>query len=390
MNNYDSILKEKKTIIEDNSPVKKHKYTKYIIIDLILVLLILIVSYVVYCQVILTGKNIFLHDMNVFSKIISPVFDGLNLEFMKEDYQVSGDFSIDQHHYHYQMLRNNAILNVFLKDEIHDFSYYVNDNVSYTKVDDILNQKFIEKVGDNHLNILYKIYHNFSDVIDDDDFIRRVYLDNGIPVVEVNLVLNQEMISRIINGSLGNDDMEFIFTLRNHAVTDEVISGKLVIHNKTTRERFVLTYEDGDFIFVNDSGVKFRFHIEKSRSDVSLKISKNDVLYSVLSGTKKENSYQYSYQVIDRIYNVSLNVFNNESSMSYEFHSNIKRNNLDVVNDLKVVTNVLDGVVLNQTINNKKKYTDLSLEEKKLLDEQVKDIFLPIRKFIDEYKDCIN
>ena len=130
MNNYDSILKEKKTIIEDNSPVKKHKYTKYIIIDLILVLLILIVSYVVYCQVILTGKNIFLHDMNVFSKIISPVFDGLNLEFMKEDYQVSGDFSIDQHHYHYQILRNNAILNGFLKDEMHDFSYYVNDNVS--------------------------------------------------------------------------------------------------------------------------------------------------------------------------------------------------------------------------------------------------------------------
>ena len=38
------------------------------------------------------------------------------------------------------------------------------------------------------------------------------------------------------------------------------------------------------------------------------KIYQDDIIYSVLTGTKQENSYQYTYQVIDKIYNITLKV----------------------------------------------------------------------------------
>ena len=107
-------------------------------------------------------------------------------------------------------------------------------------------------------------------------------------------------------------------------------------------------------------------------------------------GNKTSDGYSYNYQVMDKIYKLALNIKNGENT-EYEFTSSIGEDSQHIM-EKKFSISRLDNKSLDNKvdISNKKNYSSLSDEEKKIYQEHYDKFILPIRKFIDEYKDGVN
>ena len=268
------------------------------------------------------------------------------------------------------------------------FIYYLEDNISYTKLD---TDNYIAKQRDNILNFLYNIKDNFDRVVSTDSYIKRLYWDGNRPVVEVNLVLNKKTINDILDSDIITDDIEITVTFKNDAIMNEIINSKVIIANKSNNKRVTVVYRDNTFKVTDNDGKITDYVFQKKGNDFTIKIMKDNQLYSIVNAIKKDSNYQYSYQVIDKTYNLMLDVISNGNNIKYQFSSHIGDNNDNMVEKKLVIegNRMEDGALSKDTFKSVD-YSTLSKDDKDKFDTSINNFFLPIREFIDEYKNSIN
>ena len=387
MDNYDSILKEKKVYADPEPLIKKTKYTKYFVIDFFVILIVLVVSYFIYYHNVLSPKNVIINDVSYFEDIGKQILLPLQIDF-NSDYAFSGNFNIDNLAYKYDLVRNDK--NMQLKLSLNDKSafYYLDNNIMYANFSDFLKDSYIESNNKyNWINMYREYIENYDSVLNSDiQLFKKFYIEKTMPIVEVTCILKKDDINRLFGTTLVLDDFEVTLTFKNNAITNEIVDGKLVINNKTKDNRNVITYQKNTFIFTDNEGESVKYFLEITKSKFSLKVYKSDELYSMFFGNKTSDGYSYNYQVMNKIYKLGLNIKNGENT-EYEFTSSIGEDSQHIM-EKKFSISRLDNKSFDNKvdISNKKNYSSLSEEEKKIYQEHYDKFILPIRKFIDEYK----
>ena len=359
---YNSILKEKK-IYTDPVHVDNHPMFKRAIkIGIFVALIILVVSYVIYFNTVLASESIFLNNITKFYTRYSVVYDNLGFDYdINNNYTFEGNVLVDNKEYDYSFIRDGNKFKKVLKNEVNNISYYYDDNLSYMKlstlgnkyvqmdnqlydidyyskkldvvssyfdvyINDMLLGSTVNEVAngfynlDNYKKIFENIINGYNS-ISSDKYIKKVYLEDKRPIVEIDLVLNTDDVNNILGGKSNNlyvsDDVEISIIMKNDAVTNDICNIKIVINNKTNNRREVINYQEDELTFTDDQGLNDKLIFNRDGSDINLKYYKDNLLYSVLTGKLENNKYIYMYQVIDEIYNIKLSVDNNGNSYNY-------------------------------------------------------------------------
>lgn len=387
MDEYNSILKEKEHYEEPvASPDSHSNFGKYVFIDVILIMLILGISYVVYYQTVLSSEQIVVHDLESVLSNYQPCLKNLNVDSLlfSPRYTAEGTLQLLDREYNYGLIRDGAKFQLDLANQSDYYLLYTDGLKDFIQLS--IDDGYYEMNRDYYLNL----YQNFKNHFDigkyKDRMIRTFYIKDYTPIVEINLQLNQEDINSLLGYSIFKEDTEVSFTFQNHALTDEVLQLKIVYHNKKQDVREVVSYQDGEIFYVNNDGVTRRFVLQWTQEDFILKIYQEDVLYSVLTGNRQEDLYQYHYQIIDQVYNLTLDVTGKDGNYLYHFTSNVEENGVNVKKEAKVSLRYQKGGTLASQLKKVISYSNLTDEEKQGLDDSIDRIFQPLREFIDQYK----
>lgn len=390
MGEYDSILKEKKVYAELEPIIKKNKFTKYFSICFIAFLVIMCISYLFYYQNILSPKNVLLYDFNSFYKLGESLLSPLNVDILNDTYSLEGTMSINQLKYQYEVTRDGLNMNLLLTNNDKSIHYYIDNNSMCIHFNHFLNEQCIEQDELLWINLFRNVKYNLHDVLDDSQMIKRFYFENKAPVVEVNWVLDRNSLNRLLGTTFTHDEINISFTFKNNAFSGELLDGSLIIQNKTKNERYRIDYQDNSFLLTDNLGNITKYLLQFHQNDFSLKIFKDDELYSVLSGTSRDDSYLYSYQIIEKIYNLSLEVLEGDN-VTYHFTSSIGYDDGQVnEKELSIINSYDKNSRIVRPNLTKKSYSSYSETEKNQIMSYRDELILPIRNFVIQYKDGIN
>ncbi len=390
MDNYDSILKEKKVYVDPEPIVKKSKFTKYFFIDVVLSVLLLVISYVVYYHSVLTPRNILNHHFDDLKKEVSVIFDPLLLSFDNNKYYLEGNLSFGDYKYDYHFIRNGDECKVQLDRNDSNLTYYIHGDYSYFQSNHLLNGNYIEKKQFQQINSIYNFFANYSNIIDDVSVIKNFFIKDGKPIVEINFSLDNEHISQLLGSGFSNDIFEVIVTIRINGLSGSLIDSKYIINNKTKNTRDVFDYNGSILRLIDNNGNNTIFELTKNKKDFSLKISKGDTIYSVLNGTISDDDYLYSYQIIDKIYNLKLSVSSVDNIIYYKFHSNIMLDDQTIEENMEIQKKDGEEILFDEKLSGSFKFNDLNTSEQESVNQYINEFLSPIREFVDKYKDGIN
>lgn len=384
MKKYDSILKEKKKyndFIEDNS-YKKFPWFK---IDVLLISVLLIISYLIYYNTILSPKVVFLNDIKILINKYESILSPIEINNLDNNYGIIGNIKLNDKDYDFQIDKIDKETKLILGLNEQNFHYYSNNNENYIKLN---NNDIFYKLNNNDYFSMISNLKNYFNNIPKNKFIKKFYFNGTTPIVENNLILKNNDIIEALKPNHYNSTYEVLFTFKNNAITNEIISMKVAINNLMTNERGVLVYEK-DYLTYRDDKLNLKLELEEKNKDFTLKIYKNDILFSNLSGTNQENSYQYIYQVIDKIYNINLNISKDDDMYTYDINSIIEKNNINDEQNMNITFQYADPFVDNN-IDNSINYVSLSGDEKEIYKTNLDSIIGDLRKFVNKYKDSIN
>lgn len=386
MSEYDSILKEKKKYVEPEPlVVKKKKKFPWLKIDIFCVFIILVVSYLVYCHTILTADKVFLSDFSQLMDKYEILFKHFYLDKLDTSYQMEGTIQFEDMVYNYGVIQDDEKLKIDLSHQDQYLFYYLDSGNRYVQLSNFIDY-YIELDGENYFQVFRELKTNFLNYVSKDQYIRKFYLDGTVPVVESDLVLKSDDVKQILGLSSMNSSYEVLFTFKNHALTNEIISMKMVVNDLNTKKRYVITYQDGELVYSDGENSNWKFVLTQKQDDFTLKIYQNDIMYSVLSGESKENTYQYMYQVIDRIYNIVLNIQKEKDGYLYEFTSTIEKNDITKKRSVQATLHYQEDVILENDTQDRIKYQTLSLEEQERYKLELENMIGYLRQFIEEYK----
>lgn len=389
MNNYDSILKEKKVYKDPEPVLKKNGFTKYFFIDLIITILLLIVSYFFYYHNILSPKNIFMSQLDSLKKDLEIIISPLNIPFGNNQYYVDGSILLQNHKYNYSVNRNQETYKVILNENNKELVIYDDGRFSYLQSESFQNKQYIQKDTYSFVNLIYNFNNNIDNVMDSITFVKNISINNYRPIVEVNFSLTEVQLNQLFASSFISDKIDVLATVKVDGLTGNLIDAKYIINNKTKNTRNVINYSNYTMTLTNNSGEKTILNLTVKNKDFILKVMKEDTLFSVLTGTNKEDSYQYSYQVIDKIYNLSLLVKNSDLETKYHFQSNIKVAEETIQEEVEISKISHDVVSLNENTTASMQYNKLAKDKQERIDTFTNEFLLPISEFINKYKNSI-
>lgn len=382
MGKYDSILKEKKEY--HNPVIKKGKYTKYIISIILITLLVILASYIIYFQTILSPyevlKNDFLQLKNTYQTIYQNIVkkDVISLSYLK------GEIILENNSYDYTIQKDNHHFSLNLSSEENNFNFELTPTSKSIGLSSFSNQKITKTINSSITKekILALLKQKKS--------YRTIYISNHQPIVEVNYTFTSSEINKLLGENKIKDDYQWILTLKNNALTNEIISIKLIINNEGKNERSTIEYEKNKVCLTTPKNHKLEFVLVTEKNDFQLKIYKEGEIYSILIGREYEHKYEYTYQVIDKIYNIKLDIMKESTGYLYEISSKINKDKEEYVQDIKIKLSKgekdLEEEIFKETINEK----NISSSEKEKLKQELDKFLSPLLTFFKEYKDNIN
>ena len=348
MNEYDSILKEKKKTHSETPPQHKKNFPTFTL-SFFATILVIIISYIIYYNTVLSKDKIIINNISILKKQYSNIISNLYIDNFSKD-NLEGNITI-----------NNTLEYFFKKD---NNNYY-------------LNTPSLNKYINNNYQNTFKLNLEYLQTIDKNRYIKTFYFNDKNPIVETNIILSRPDLESMFGVSFLNE-YEVLITCQNHAITNEIISIKITINNKITSERKVITFQNSTINY-KDSENNLRFDISLKNNDFSIKIYKNDILHSVITGTEKINTYNYTYQIIDRLYTLNLITrIENDNKYIYEFSSNIEKKQ-------ETFTLILSDSNISNELFELIDYQELSTNDH-LVYEQDKKTLLD---FINKYKNNI-
>ena len=199
---------------------------------------------------------------------------------------------------------------------------------------------------------------NFKSVINSSNCKRKIYFDNKKPIIYLRTTLTNQNINKIFNISQTSDTDDYTISLeaKNDALTNDIKNIKIVVNNQITKDREVIIYNGSNIIYTDKNDVKHKFTILTKNGITYLKYYKNDILYSVLTKTRDDtNRYNYTYQVIDRVYNINLTINASYNDFSYNLKTNIDNN----ATDITITGTYKNKATINETIIKSIKYDNL-------------------------------
>ena len=379
MKEYDSILKENKKYDSsiENSKIKKFPWFK---VDILLISILLIIGYCIYYSTILNPNQIFINDIKTLINKYDNILYPLEINKLKENYGLIGNINLNNKNYNFEIDKINKETNFILGIDDESLNYYFNNDYNYVKLSN--NDSFYKKNSNNYFNIISNLKEYFMN-LSKDKFIKKFYFNGTTPIIESNLELDNNDIIEAIKPNYYDSTYQLLFTFKNNALTNEIISMKITINNLMTNERGVLLYEN-DYLTYKSDKLELKLELEKKDKDFTLKIYKSDILFSTLSGIKQRDSYEYSYQVIDRVYNVNVSISNDNELYYYDINSTIEKNNINNENNLNISFQYLDPFIDND-ISNSIDYSSLTGGEKELYNSTINSIIKELRNFIEQY-----
>lgn len=385
MSNYDSILKEE-VKYDDPLPIltedEKKKFP-WLLIDIILITIILIVSYFIYYKTILAPDKILLQDINVLYEKYKCIVEPSNLKEISTLNRLEGILTIDEKEYNYDVIKDNHKLKITLVNQNNILNYYRNNDEQYIKLSNFIDNYIkLNNLKISNKETLIKSFKSISK----EKYKKNIYLDNKIPVVEANLILKEEEINNI----LGMTGYEAILTFKNNALTNDLINIKVTITNVKNNSRLLITYQNDEIKFKVDNNDAINLKLALKNDDFTLKIYKNDTIYSVLTGTKESNKYLYTYQIIDQIYNINIDVIKGDNNYQYQLKSKIENNNVVEENLASLTVNNKEKIILEEDVKDAKEYNNFSELEKENYKKSLELFIIDLRNFIEKYKQGIN
>ena len=310
MTKYDSILKEKK---EKTIPKEKIKKFPKFLISFTLIIIVLIISYVIYFNKILSPKNIIINDCMSILKNYTSIIQNLPIQEFKNENNITGNIEHNLDKYDFNLIKNTNNLSFNIYNNNNYINYYLLNNKAYIKVPSI--NEYIYLPSTISLNTLLSLEEKIKE-IEDNKYLKSLYFNNKEPIVEINLSLATTDINKIFGTSL-KDNYNIIATFKNNAIMNNIEEIKIIINNTTKSTRNTIFIKDNEITYKTPYD-NYKIALETNNKDFIIKISKNDTLYSVLSGTSTINNYKYTYQIINKIYNINIISTKNNNIYNYE------------------------------------------------------------------------
>lgn len=385
MADYDSILKEEKkyeepVVIKDDGP-EPFPWFK---INFILLTIVLVISYVAYYYLILTPDKIFLMDMEFVREKYLSLLEPLSPYTLDDNYNLKGNIVLSENSYN-MLINKNDDIRLNLERDTNYIDYYSKDNKNYLKISGY-DDNYYQISNNDYYSVIKNLGEYFSGGIARDKFIKKVYVNNTVPVVESNLVLNNEDIMEALGVRAFENTYQVLFTFKNNAVTNNVISMKIIVNNLTTGERAVFQYQN-NYLTYKDSNNNLKFELEGNKDNFSIKIYRDDTIYGVLSGVRENTNYQYLYQVIEQVYTVTLNISSDSNILTYNLASTIEKEGVTYEQALNISLEPnLDEELSNPVIDDSLDYDSLTEEDKNRFQASLEALVGELRQFIREYQ----
>lgn len=384
---YDTILKVKKEYpkkIQEEQTHHRH-FSKYVIIYLFSIFLILGISYIVYYQTVLSFESVLQNDFFILKKQYTNVFHPIIPKNVISSSSLEGTFSLENTVYNYGILKEKGKIQLELSNQ---------ENYLYSKITSQDYSLKLEKFSSYGLvfeqDILYQdLISRLKEKISQIKSAKNLYLEGNIPIVEFAFSLNEKDINDVLGSNILKDQYNIIVTIKNNALTNEFISFKSAITNQKTGQRSILEYKDKEMIYEVNKAKTYRFNIKNKEKDFQLRIYKNGELYSTFLGESSKYQYTYSYQVINKVYNLKFMIQEEKGGYSYELNSSIEKEGVTTEKAVKAVLRNGQNDLLEESTAKRRNYQNLSQEEKERFQNALKDFLSPLENLIHYYKNDI-
>lgn len=387
MGKYDTILKVKKEYpkkIQEEQTHHRH-FSKYVIIYLFSIFLVLGISYIVYYQTVLSFESVLQNDFFILKKQYTNVFHPIIPKNVISSSSLEGTFSLENTVYNYGILKEKGKIQLELSNQ---------ENYLYSKITSQDYSLKLEKFSSYGLvfeqDILYQdLISRLKAKISQIKSAKNLYLEGNIPIVEFAFSLNEKDINDVLGSNILKDQYNIIVTIKNNALTNEFISFKSAITNQKTGQRSILEYKDKEMIYEVNKAKTYRFNIKNKKKDFQLRIYKNGELYSTFLGESSKYQYTYSYQVINKVYNLKFMIQEEKGGYSYELNSSIEKEGVTTEKAVKAVLRNGQNDLLEESTAKRRNYQNLSQEEKEKFQNALKDFLSPLENLIHYYKNDI-
>lgn len=384
---YDTILKVKKEYpkkIQEEQTHHRH-FSKYVIIYLFSIFLILGISYIVYYQTVLSFESVLQNDFFILKKQYTNVFHPIIPKNVISSSSLEGTLSLENTVYNYGILKEKGKIQLELSNQ---------ENYLYSKITSQDYSLKLEKFSSYGLvfeqDILYQdLISRLKEKISQIKSAKNLYLEGNIPIVEFAFSLNEKDINDVLGSNILKDQYNIIVTIKNNALTNEFISFKSAITNQKTGQRSILEYKDKEMIYEVNKAKTYRFNIKNKKKDFQLRIYKNGELYSTFLGESSKYQYTYSYQVINKVYNLKFMIQEEKGGYSYELNSSIEKEGVTTEKTVKAVLRNGQNDLLEESTAKRRNYQNLSQEEKERFQNVLKDFLSPLENLIHYYKNDI-
>lgn len=387
MGKYDAILKVKKEYSKKIQEEQTHHshFSKYVIIYLFSIFLILGISYIVYYQTVLSFESVLQNDFFILKKQYNNVFHPIIPKNVISSSSLEGTISLENTVYNYGVLKEKGKIQLELSNQ---------ENYLYSKITSQDYSLKLEKFSPYGLvfdqDILYQdLISRLKEKISQIKSAKNLYLEGNIPIVEFAFSLNEKDINDVLGSNILKDQYNIIVTIKNNALTNEFISFKSAITNQKTGQRSILEYKDKEMIYEVNKAKTYRFNIKNKKKDFQLRIYKNGELYSTFLGKSSKYQYTYSYQVINKVYNLNFMIQEEKGGYSYELNSSIEKEGVTTEKTVKAVLRNGQNDLLEESTAKRRNYQNLSQEEKEKFQNALKDFLSPLEDLIHYYKNDI-
>lgn len=412
---YDEILKEKPKYADPEPLIsKKNKYFKIsLLVGIILSLIVILISYIFYYNIVLASESIILNNINKVVKKYNYIYSDIVPSYLEQNnYSIDSTISYNDRKYNYLYVKNGKEQSRTFSNEDRLITFYTVNSKNYIKTSNI--PYYIEReeskknlsdintmkqsleleptafiyselfngestdLSKNYYNLdnvnktIDDIRNNFNSYISKDKYIKKLYLLNKKLIVEVNLSLNTNDLNSILgdNSLKLNDNLNVNITTKNDAITNEIDNVKVVINNETQNKRTVITYDNKSVTITDDKGTNKKIVFHKKSNYYDVKFYNNNILYSVLSLENGSNKYVYAYRVIDKLYSINLEVNKDNNDVKYKMETNINNQ----TNKFEVVSSYSKISTMKEKLNNFKKYEDVTIDIQEELNKTTEQI----------------
>ena len=382
MSKYDKILKQEKVFREPI--VKKSKYTRYIIIYCLLFTMLLTTSYIIYYNTVLSPINIIKNDFISLAKKLENIYQ--NIIPSQIGASLEGTITSEKLNYNYGLIKegNNYYLELSTKDS--SLQYQITPKMIKTNLSTFQNNR-ITKESKIDYSKLKKTLNTF---LKEEKYIKTFYFDKKTPIVEINFTLTDNDINSLFHTTILKEKYNIIITLKNDALKNEIKSIKIVVNNKTKNQRSTFEYQNQSLIYQNFKNEKYKFILVNNHKDLNMKIYKNEELYSILLGKSYEKSYTMTYQIINKIYNISLTKTEEKSLTTYKIVFKKEEEESKKEDTINITLNQASSTLKEEAESKEKPYRSLNQSEKAEYSEKIKQFFAPLKELINEYRPNID